>query len=464
MKEASMECMRKREFAYADVFRHPPVEGALFDERGQIRTDLDDAVATCCKNESNCTVFLNDGAWFTTWGQGRSENHPDESIVWSLSRDQGKTWTEPRRIVASDPENEERMAYGVPFVIPETDRIYMFFFVVAMTDGKVWAREGRLDTSQRRYPEHFSGLLHFVFSDDRGQTWSPRYPVPLPHRDIETIPGRPHAWLNHPPLVTPNGDVLLTFSSLRQRLQNWQLGAAECNVVHCENILTESDPEKLVFTLYPKGPRGIRTNLKDHRDNPSLNQLCAFFDGTPEDVGWNFQELTLAPLEDGRLLGIGRTCLGAPGYTVSKDGGRTWTRAEPLRYGPGRETIRHPMTMCPVAQTSDGRVVLLFTNNDGFQRGAQHVWDGNGHTRNPQWIVIGRQIPGEKENAGLVFGKPRILAEVDDSENTNLKTGISMPQFFERDGRYFVMYNINKEHILLDEIPAAIMNEMTPEG
>jgi hypothetical protein len=109
-------------------------------------------------------------------------------------------------------------------------------------------------------------------------------------------------------------------------------------------------------------------------------------------------------------------------------------------------------------------VVLLFTNNDGFQRGAQHVWDGNGHTRNPQWIVIGRQIPGEKENAGLVFGKPRILAEVDDSENTNLKTGISMPQFFERDGRYFVMYNINKEHILLDEIPAAIMNEMTPEG
>jgi len=42
------------------------------------------------------------------------------------------------------------------------------------------------------------------------------------------------------------------------------------------------------------------------------------------------------------------------------------------------------------------------------------------------------------------FSETVARAEIDDSGETNLKTGISMPQFFERDGRYFVMYNINK--------------------
>ena len=172
--------------------------------------------------------------------------------------------------------------------------------------------------------------------------------------------------------------------------------------------------------------------------------------------------MTVVPLSDGRWLGVGRTFLGSPGYTVSDDRGRTWTSVEPLCYAPGGPPIRHPMTMCPVAKTTDGRLVLLFTNNDGSQRGARHVWDGDGRTRNPQWITVGRETPGERRNAGLVFGEPMILADVDDSGETNLKTGISMPQFFERSGRYFVCYNINKEHILLDELPPRVLDQLTP--
>ena len=71
--------------------------------------------------------------------------------------------------------------------------------------------------------------------------------------------------------------------------------------------------------------------------------------------------------------------------------------------------------MCPIASLSDGRVFFLFTNNDGSMRNARHLWDGNGTTRNPQWFVIGRQMQGEEKNAGL-----------------------------------------------LDEIPASVMDEMTP--
>lgn len=71
---------------------------------------------------------------------------------------------------------------------------------------------------------------------------------------------------------------------------------------------------------------------------------------------------------------------------------------------------------------------------------------------------MARATPGETANAGLRFGKPLILADVDDSGEVNLKTGISMPQFFEREGRCFVCYNVNKEHILLDELPASALD------
>ena len=202
--------------------------------------------------------------------------------------------------------------------------------------------------------------------------------------------------------------------------------------------------------------------MRAHWDNPALHRLLKFFDGVPYETASNFQEMTVVPLDDGRWLGVGRCFLGSPGYTVSADRGQTWTPVEPLCYAPGGEPIKHPMTMCPIAKTSDGRIVLLFTNNDGSQRGARHVWDGDGRTRNPQWIAVARVTPGETANAGLRFGEPMILADVDDSGEVNLKTGISMPQFFERAGRFFVCYNVNKEHILLDELPAEIMNRLMP--
>ena len=237
---------------------------------------------------------------------------------------------------------------------------------------------------------------------------------------------------------------------------------AEVSVVRCDNILTEDDPAKLRFTLLPEGPRGIRADVLKHWDNPALRRLLSAFDGVPYESAFNFQEMTVVPLSDGRWVGVGRTFLGSPGYTVSRDRGRTWTPVEPLCYGPDGPPVKHPMTMCPIARASDGSFVLLFTNNDGSDRGARHVWDGNGRTRNPQWFVVGREVPGEERNGGLMFGEPRILADVDDSGETNLKTGISMPQFFECGGRAFVCYNINKEHILLDELPRSVLQQMLP--
>ena len=443
--------MTQRPFAYADVYRHPLLPGPAFDSRtARIKSEIPPEVATVCKNESNCTVFLPNGAWLTTWSQGGWEHAPDERIVFSLSHDMGRTWCPPTTILTSS--EEERIAYGAPFVVPNTGRVYLFFFA--------GSQHGTF-----RGPEYDAGNIGFVYSDDAGTHWSERFRVDLPDRDLNVFPDRIHAWINHPPQIMPTGEVMLPISCCRNiglRRRAFQLVPAEAGLVLCENILTEHDPAKLTFSLLPKGARGIRVDVFKHRDNPALLQLLAFFNGCPEDSGFNFQEMTIAPLSDDRWVGVGRTFLGAVGYTVSEDQGRTWTHAEPLCYRPDGQPIRHPMTMCPIAQTTDDRFILLFTNNDGARRNARHVWDGDGRTRNPQWITVGRKIPGETRNGGLVFGEPMILAEVDDSGETNLKTGISMPQFFERKGRFFLCYNINKEHILLDEIPADVLDRLTP--
>jgi hypothetical protein len=468
MATPSHDGMLERPFACADVFRHPDPPAPA---KAQVHGGADDSVpreiASIWKNESNCTVFLPDGAWFTTWGQGSYEGHPDQRIVCSTSRDMGRTWSQPRTIAESNPAAEENIAYGVPFVVPETGRIYVFFFVTANTAGKAWAEEGRYVGVERRLPEHASGILHVICSDDAGATWSDRYPIRMPDRDIHCVPGRPHGWLNHPPALMPTGEVVLPFGYAHmpggRQQRCFQLSPAEVSLLRCDNIRTETDPAALTFTLLPKGPRGIRAAVAEHLDNPALLQLCQAFNGTPEDCVWNAQELTVVPQDNGSWLGVVRCFFGAPGYTVSEDRGATWTRVQPLRDRPGGTPIKHPMTMCPMAKTSDGRYVLLFTNNDGTDRGAKHLWDGRGTTRNPQWFVVGREVPGERDNAGLVFGEPRVLAKVDDTGETTLKTGISMPQFFERDGRYFVCYNIDKEHILLDEIPADVLDAMTPD-
>jgi len=444
-------CLRQRPFAYATVYEHPPLPYPAYDVDGFIKKEIPPEIATLCKSESNSTVFLKDGTWFTTWSMGSYEHAPDERVVASISRDMGKTWSEPRAIIGSS--KTERISYGTPFVVPATGRIYLIFFLGARNE---------LAGADAAYD---CGNLGFVYSDDNGQSWSQRQMIELPDRDMNMFPGRFHGWLNQPPQIMPTGEVLLSiavFSRNGHYRRGWMMHPSEVGVVRLNNILTERDPKKLTFTLLPEGPRGIRVDGLKHLDNPAVLRLTSAFKGRPEDVAFGFEEMTVVALQDGRWFGVGRNFLGSPAYTVSKDRGKTWSAAEPLRYGPEGDLIKHPMTMCPIAQTSDGRIVLCFTNNDGTERGARHVWDGNGRTRNPQWFAVAKQIPGEERNGGLLFGEPRILVEVDDSGEANLKTGISMPQFFEREGRYFVVYNINKEHLLLDEVPAKVLQEMTP--
>lgn len=449
----TLPLLRRREFTYATIYSHPPLPGGgpAFARDGAACADLPAELARTCKNESNCTVFLDDGTWITTWSQGSFEHALDERVVLSVSRDRGRNWSPPRTVIGSTAA--ERRTYAAPIVVPGTGRLWLFLHAG--------------DQSSRPFidPSYDSGNLILIGSEDGSASWSEPFPIALPERDLDVFPDRFHGWINHPPQIMPDGQVLLPItrtSASGQRRRAWPLHPAEGGFVRCDGLLHERDPQRMAFSLLPDGPRGVRVDAESARTSPALLRLCAAFDGLVGDSGWNFQEPTVVALADGCWLTVGRSFLGSPAWSISRDGGRSWTPALPLRWAPDGDPIPHPMTMCPLSRLPDGRLLLLFTNNDGSSRGARHVWDGDGRTRNPQWFAIGRQIPGEQGNAGLVFGRPRILAEVDDGGATNLKTGISMPFYFHRDGGHFVAYNINKEHVLLDEIPADVIDGMTP--
>ncbi len=444
-----MEGMKARPLARADIYRHPPMSG----------TELPPELAAVRKNESSCLVVLKDGNWLVSWSQGSFEGAHDEQIVGSRSSDYGLTWSSPFRIAASTPAY--RRSYGCPFVVPGSGRVYLFLHEGRHAGGGIAANS----------PEVDSGSLGFLYSDNNGSTWSEITSIPLPDRDISMFPDRIHGHLNHPPQLMPDGRVVLPLSQYARpgsMRRDWQLVAGETALLWCENLLTEADPQRLRFTLLPEGPRGIRADILKHADNPAVLRLAGAFAGYPDALAFNSRELTVVPLSDGRWLGVCRTYLGSPGFTVSVDQGHSWSPVERLRYCPGGSFIDHPHTMCPIARLPDGRFILLFTNNDGTKNGAEHVWDGGCRTRNPQWFAIGREKSGEDRNGGLVFGEPRILAEADENEGpdgfrASTCTGISMPQYFSHRNRHFVQYGLKKEHILLDEIPVGVIDAMTPE-
>jgi hypothetical protein len=331
---------RNRPFAYSMVFAHPDIghQAAFLPGNALARPDLPPEIACLCKNESNCTVRFADGMWLTTWSQGSAECAPDEYIVFATSHDSGRTWSAPQRIIGWRTEWQERIAYGIPFLVPKTERLYLFFFI-----------DHRIPAGQRPVVPERNGL-HFIHSDDRGTTWSEPRKVPVRLPEFSFAPGHAHFWVNHSPVHLPTGEVVFTVS-LSPHGKYWQLGVAEVRTIHCENILTEPEPAKLRFRVLPEGETGIRVNAAKHAANPALARLVAAFDPTQSaaEIAWNFQEMTIVPTSaPDRWLGVGRCYLGSPAITVSQDRGKTWSPAEPLRFAPDAPPHTQHKNICSI--------------------------------------------------------------------------------------------------------------------
>ncbi|MDR1279198.1 MAG: glycoside hydrolase [Opitutaceae bacterium] len=374
-------------------------------------------------------VRASDGAWvcILTTGVG-NEGDPGQVVISLRSADHGKTWEPP---VLLEPADGPEASYAVLLKTPG-GRIYAFYNhntdnvrEVLREDGGVYARVDSL------------GHHVFKYSDDHGRTWSARrYEVPIRAFALDRENAYGGAlrffWNVGRPVVTRDGAALLPHHKVGAMGAGF-FAQSEGVFLRSPNILTESDPEKIVWETLPDGEAGLRPPAPDsHQPNP----------------GRIAEEHSIVELGDGSLYSVYRTVGGYPACAYSRDGGHSWTPPAFARYDARhdatgeprgrRHFMKHPRAANFVWKTRKpaNRYLYWFHNHGGIARTSEPSWcaDGAYQDRNPAWLCAGREVDSP-DGAGkiIVWSEPEILLYDDD-----VMTRISYPDLVEEDGRFWV--------------------------
>lgn len=374
-------------------------------------------------NQHLNVVLTPKGAYLATWTSGTYEGAPDQRVLYSRSEDGGLTWSKPEVIDGAAPEDE-----------PGTGMASWQFLVVA--GNRIWCFYNKnVGIDDARASD--TGVLRCRYSDDDGIHWSKEtYDYPIePSAISNPDPHVPPTWIVYQnPTLLPSGHVLAGFTRWASNAVDPGVGMLERNsevwFLRFENIMTELDPHKLIVTTWPKSPHGLRVE-SPFRPGVSVAQ-----------------EPTVQPLSDGRLICVFRTLRGCIYYALSDDEGRNWDEPRPLRYEPGGQPILNPLAPCPLYKLKDGRFVLVFYNNDGSGHGGQGPTDA-ANVRNPAWITVGHEIPGEKDHP-IRFDEPKIFADTNwvPAPGTNRTQVATYCSLVEEDGKITLFYPDRKHYLL----------------
>jgi len=328
-------------------------------------------------------VITKDGNWLCVLTTGAGvEGRRGQHVVSTISKDQGRTWSKPLDI---EPADGPEASWATPLLTP-SGRVYVFYDYngddVRMLKGKP-VRADML------------GWYCYRFTDDHGTSWSKRHRLNMRLTDCD----RGNDWKGDvqifwgisKPIVV--GDkALLAFTKLGKHL----LENGEGWFFRFDNILTESDPERLRIEMLPEGERGLRNDR----------------------FGSVQEEHNVVSLKNGDLYCIYRTTTGHPCQSYSRDGGRSWTEPEHATYSPGGNKIKHSRACPKMWRTSNGKYLLWYHNHGGktFE------------DRNPAWVCGGVERDGM-----LHWSQPEVLLYEDDP-----KIRMSYPDLIEQDGRYWV--------------------------
>jgi len=381
-------------------------------------------------NQHFNVVVTPNGTLLATWTTATREADPDQRIVFSRSVDNGAAWSAPAAIDGAGPDDA-----------PGSGMASWQFLVVAKgvlpNEGtRIWCFYNKnVGIDDARASD--TGMLRCRWSDDDGVTWSSEtrdYAID-PNAISNPDPAVPPTWIVYQnPGVTPEGAVLAGFTRWASNAVDPGAGMLERDSEVCflrfENILSQSDADKLVVTTWPKSPHGLRV---ESPFRPGISVA---------------QEPTIQPLSDGRLICVFRTLTGKIWCSLSADDGRTWDNPRPLRYGPGEADVANPCAPCPLYKLSDGRFVLVFYNNDGSGHGGSGPTDA-ANVRNPAWITIGHEIAGEPKHP-ISFSQPRVFADTQwtCAPGTNRTQVATYCSLVELSGEVIIFYPDRKHYLL----------------
>ena len=372
-------------------------------------------------NQQVVGIVTQAGSYLVTWTMAGTEGDTSQRIAISRSTDSGATWSAPQIIDEDSPTYPGAASYSWLFQVPATGRIYCFYL--------------KNDPSVVTVRRDITGWLKWQYSDDDGVTWqraTARFDMGRGDW-TSSDPNVPTSFIGiYAPHITSWGDVLFSFARYglyedgNQNYSNWM---TEVYFLRIDNILTETDPEALTFTVLPDSPQGLRIQ----RDN---------------GLYWG-NEPSWIELSDGRLLTAIRTRNDAVYYALSSDRGLTWTPPAPLRYADGGEIVLNPNAPCPLVKLNDGRLVLMFYNA---------VQSATFGPRNPVWISVGEEDLASPQPIRLQ--PPRLFMEVDGTPPLAEAPEqiASYSTFAEHAGELLLFYNDCKHWVLFKHAPEGILS------
>ncbi|MDX2179262.1 MAG: sialidase family protein [Bryobacteraceae bacterium] len=373
-------------------------------------------------------VKTDDGAWLCvlTTGKG-AEGEGGQHVVSTRSVDRGKTWSP---LVDVEPASGPEASYAVLLKVP-SGRVYVFYNHNTDNVREIKGDDPPYKGGIVRRVDSF-GHFAFKYSDDHGRTWSQRrYEIPQREFEIDrknVYGGKIKFFWNVGRAFEYRGAGYVPLHKVGGFGEGF-FTSSEGVLLRSANILTERDPEKIVWETLPEGDKGIRT---------------------PEGGGPVAEEQSFSILSDGSIFSVFRTIDGYSAYTYSRDGGRTWEPSQYMRYADGRR-MKHPRAANFAWRCANGKFLYWFHNHGGrfileHPRRRSIAYE----ERNPVWLVGGVEIdsPRGKE---IAWSQPEIAIYDDDPW-----IRMSYPDLVEDGGRYYLT-ETQKDVARVHEIDKALL-------
>ncbi|MBN1422674.1 MAG: exo-alpha-sialidase [Planctomycetes bacterium] len=378
------------------------------------------------KNEHFIILPLPSGTFFAVWTTGYAESHENQHVVFSTSRDRGETWTPPEEVAGPAkvvPTGEGMASWGFPIHVPRFHRVYVFYL---------------RNIGPNDWHKGLSGEMRFRFTEDEGRTWSDEATIPFRRTGIMSPdPAVPPNWIIwQAPVEIEPGEVIgcgTVWASKRRKAADPKMpGGTEAWFWRFDGIVSAKDPRRIRATLLPDGDHGIRMLER------------------PGSIDSAAEEPTVVRLSDGRWFCVFRTHRGCVGFSISRDRGRTWDPAKPLRYRDGGAIVLHPRSSCPLYPMDGGRFLLTTHANDGSANGGRHPYDGF-RNRTPTFYLIGKEVPDAEQP--IWFSTPiKFLDNGAKPAGPEGRTSVGIyTSFFILDGKRYFWYP-DRKHFLLGRL------------
>jgi len=387
-------------------------------------------IPTATYSDQPYIVKTDDGAWLccVTTGAGH-EGEPGQVVTTMRSTDCGRSWSQP---VPVEPPGSPEASYAVMLKVP-SGRIYIFYnhntdnIREIPADPCEWFPDGicrRVDSL---------GYFVFKYSDDGGRTWSAqRYPIPVREMDIDRR--NPfgskfrYFWNVGKPFVHA-GNAFVSLHKVGGFGEGF-FTRSEGVLLKSANLLTERDPEKIVWETLPDGDFGLRT---------------------PPGGGPIAEEQSYVVLSDSSFYVTYRTIDGYPVEATSRDGGGTWSEPQYRRYANGR-LMKHPRAANFVWKCENGKYLYWFHNHGGRFIGEHPRRRTIAYEdRNPVWLCGGIETDSP-DGKLLRWSQPEIVLYDDDPI-----IRMSYPDLVEEDGRVFLT-ETQKDKARVHEIDPALLD------